>query len=1218
MRVIKRDGSFEDVSFDKVLRRIQVQCKDLGGVDPHGIAQRVCARIYDGVKTTELDELAAQMCASLVTEHPDYGVIASRLIVSNHQKNTSPSFSETMSVLYHSKDNHGDHTPRISDEVWSVVQSNKEKLNSVIDYERDYNFDYFGFKTLERSYLIKVDGRVIERPQHMWMRVALGIHGSDMKDAIETYQLMSTRHFTHATPTLFNAGTPRPQLSSCFVKGTMVYTDHGSKPIEAIKLGDQVLTHTGRFMPVTQLHVNNLVNRYLLDFKAYGTPEITATNNHGFMSLTTEQIKWGNACPQWNELEKLRVGDYIEVPHYEGEYVNVTVDVFDCLKGVRGNGRNISYNYTLEDNTITCKPTYTAANTDGRVFNHKHDTINRFWHVTEDFCKFIGIWYKTGSIINRYGEYACFAVPKGISFNIPIQTDTLEFVQTSGEHILGVQPITTYFNNGTCTVCFYSVQIGYIFDAFFKSTLHPLFHQLSPSHITSLVAGLVATKTQEVNKNNVVICMHQQQLMKDIFFLLRSRGTIASYSESFTLNNDFNHETTYNISVGQNIIDNNVLRINGRTFVRIERKMRSIKNDTVVYNIGVKEDHSYVVEGLVAKNCFLLAMEDDSIKGIFNTLNDIAEISKHAGGIGLHIHQIRATGSHIRGTNGESTGIIPMLRVFNATGRYVNQGGKRNGSIAVYLEPSHPDFEKFLDIRKNHGNIEERCLDLFTAAWLPDLFMKRVEMNELWSFFCPDECPGLADVYGEEYELLYTKYEKDGKARRTIKAQQLFMSIIKSQIETGTPYILYKDAANQKSNQKNLGTIKSSNLCSEILEFSSPEETAVCNLASIALPSFIEYDENDVATFNFTKLHDVTGVITKNLCKVIDKNFYPTEKCKRSNMRHRPIGIGVQGLADTYAIMRVAFDSPVAAELNKRIFETIYHGALTASMNISKRRSELRDEMERNATSDERKAEIRKHLNLTKEEEQLTSFRGAYVSFKGSPAQQGLLQFDLWGQSPSGFMWDWDTLKQDIKTYGLRNSLLLAPMPTASTSQILGFNECFEPFTSNIYQRRTLAGEFTIINKYLIRDLLEIGLWNVDMKNRILLGNGSIQHIQEIPEQIRTLYKTSWELKQRVLIDQAADRGIYICQTQSLNLFMEDPDFNKLSNMHFYSWKKGLKTGIYYLRTRPKAKTIAFSIDVNTTVRHNAGDTTEKTHKPHEDDVFVCTRDDPACTMCSA
>ena len=824
MRVQKRDGSYEDVSFDKVLRRIQTQCADLSGVDAHSIAQRVCTRIYDGVHTTELDELAAQMCASLVTEHPDYGMLASRLIVSNHQKNTSPSFSETMSIMWHARDVHDVHSPLISEELWNIVQANKEKLNSVIEYDRDFNMDYFGFKTLERSYLVRVNGKVVERPQHMWMRVALGIHGSDIKDAIETYTLMSSRYFTHATPTLFNAGTPRPQMSSCF----------------------------------------------------------------------------------------------------------------------------------------------------------------------------------------------------------------------------------------------------------------------------------------------------------------------------------------------------------------------------------------------------LISMED-SISGIFDTLSDVAEISKNAGGIGMHIHAVRAAGSHIRGTNGTSTGIIPMLRVFNATARYVNQGGKRNGSIAVFLEPSHPDFEKFLDIRKNHGNQEERCLDLFTAAWIPDLFMRRVEANEDWSLFCPDECPGLSDVYGEEYDKLYAFYESAGKARKTVKAQQLFLAMIKSQIETGTPYMLFKDAANAKSNQKNLGTIKSSNLCVEIMQKSDENETAVCNLASIALPTFV-YEEEATGTmmYDFDKLHAVAQVVTKNLNKVIDRNFYPTKKCERSNFRHRPVGIGIQGLADTFALMRIPFDSPEAAELNKRIFETIYHGALTASMNIAKKRHELRIELEDPATDAARCEEIRKHLHMTNEEEALTQYRGAYATFVGSPASEGKLQFDLWGAEPYGG-WDWAALKAEIAKYGIRNSLLVAPMPTASTSQILGFNESFEPFTSNIYQRRTLAGEFTVINKYLIRDLIKLGIWSVDLKNRILLGNGSVQHLEEIPQNIRDLYKTAWELKQRVIIDQSADRGIYVCQSQSLNLFVEDPEFNKLSNMHFYAWKKGLKTGMYYLRTRPKAKTIAFSIDAAA-----PGAAAVERKVDATSPVLACRKDDPNCMMCSA
>jgi ribonucleotide reductase alpha subunit len=992
MRVLKRDNTYEPISFDKVLRRIRNLCQNLKGVSPDEIAQKVCVRIYDGVKTSELDELAAQLCASLLTTHPDYGFLASRIIISNHHKNTSPSFSETMGLLFNAKDVHGVQNSLISQELWDIVKAHKSKLNSVIDYQRDFLFDYFGFKTLERSYLLKVDGKIVERPQHMWMRVALGIHGSDIKEALETYELMSQRYFTHATPTLFNAGTPRAQLASCFLLGT-----------------------------------------------------------------------------------------------------------------------------------------------------------------------------------------------------------------------------------------------------------------------------------------------------------------------------------------------------------------------------------------------------HDSITGIFKTVTDSAQISKYAGGIGIHIHDIRATGSHIRGTNGNSTGIIPMLRVFNNTARYVNQGGKRNGSIAMYLEPWHADIEAFLDIRKNHGSEEDRCRDLFTAMWIPDLFMKRVQENGEWSLMCPDESPGLSDAVGEEFQVLYEKYEAEGKFRKKIKAQQLWMAMLKSQIETGTPYLCYKDAANKKTNQKNLGTIKSSNLCvapetkiltnegyqeirtlenkevsvwngvewskttvqktnesaeliritfsegsvlectpyhkfhiqtklsqeicvnaqdltlgmqliewtspdniiykntiqsiektgrkdatycfnepkrhmgifngvitgncSEILEYSNQSSYATCNLASIALPSYIAYDgETGVPYYDFKKLHDIAQVITRNINKVIDRTFYPVPETESNNKQHRPIGIGVQGLANTFALMRMPFDSPEAAQLNKDIFETIYHGALTASMLIAKRREEMRTELDTPGIILKRKREITKYLQLIPEEVAMTKYRGAYSSFEGSPASQGQLQFDLWGEKAGGILWNWDELKGEIAKYGIRNSLLLAPMPTASTSQILGFNESIEPFTSNIYQRQTLAGEFVIINKHLIKDLLDAGLWNTDMKNRVFMAGGSIQAIQEIPENIRELYKTGWEMKQKVLIDQAADRGIYVCQSQSLNLFVEDPEFSKLSNMHFYGWKRGLKTGVYYLRTRPRAKITAFTIEppklVNTTSSQDITQvvgssnlnvspqraaaitaimTPPPVEPPTEEQIMACRLDNPeGCLMCGS
>ena len=784
MRVIKRNGEMEDVSFDKVLNRLKNLSAGLT-IDVTEIAQKVCSRIYDGVKTYELDELAAYLCSSLSIEHPDYSILASRIIVSNHHKNTSPSFSETIQTLYNNVDNHGDPIPLVSDELYNVVSKNKEKLNNCIDYQRDYLFDYFGFKTLERAYLLRVDKKIVERPQHMWMRVAIGIHGNDIKEVLQTYDLLSRKYFTHATPTLFNAGTNRPQLSSCF----------------------------------------------------------------------------------------------------------------------------------------------------------------------------------------------------------------------------------------------------------------------------------------------------------------------------------------------------------------------------------------------------LCSVNDDSVSGIFDTLKEVALISKYAGGIGLHIHQIRGNGSHIRGTNGTSNGIIPMLRVFNNTARYIDQAGKRLGSIAVYLETWHTDIESFLELKKNHGSEEDRCRDLFLALWISDLFMERVKAEGKWSLMCPDKCQGLSDVYGDEFKELYEKYESEGKYTKQINAQDLWFKILEAQIEQGVPYILYKDAANKKSNQKNLGTIKSSNLCAEVLIYSSPEETGVCNLASICLPSYVNNN-----AFDFDKLHEITKVITKNLNKVIDKNFYPVEKARRSNLKHRPIGIGIQGLADVFIQLRYPFESDEAKQLNKDIFETIYHAAVEASMELAKKRRGVINDI-KNINYKILDEDIKNYVNEFERDIANPKYIGAYSSFEGSPMSQGLFQFDLWDAPSSGSRYDWDKLRADVIEYGVRNSLLISPMPTASTSQIMGFNESFEPFTNNIFQRKTLSGEFIVINKYLINDLIDRGLWNKELKDTIILHEGSVQNIPEISDDLKAIYKTAWEIKQRHIIDMSADRGRYICQTQSLNIFMEEPDFQKLSSMHFYGHSKGLKTGSYYLRTRPKAKTQQFTID---------------------------------------
>ncbi len=796
MLVIKRDGRRESVKFDKITARLEKLCNELNPdfIKPVEIAKKVIDGLYDGVSTEQLDHLAAEVAATMTTRHPDFAKLAARIEISNLHKQTesSSSFFNTMKRLYtYMNPETGTNAGLISSEVFGIIQANAKRLDDAIDYNRDYNYDYFGFKTLERSYLIKLDGKIVERPQHMLMRVAVGIHKEDIDAAIETYDLMSQKWFTHATPTLFNAGTPKPQLSSCF----------------------------------------------------------------------------------------------------------------------------------------------------------------------------------------------------------------------------------------------------------------------------------------------------------------------------------------------------------------------------------------------------LLTMKDDSIDGIYDTLKQCAKISQSAGGIGLSIHNVRSKGSYIRGTNGTSNGIVPMLRNFDMTARYVDQGGgKRKGSFAIYLEPWHPDIFDFLDLKKNHGKEELRARDLFYAMWIPDLFMKRVQDNEYWSLLDPNECPGLCDTYGEEFERLYAKYEKEGKARKVVKAQELWFEILEAQIETGTPYMLFKDAANRKSNQKNLGTIRSSNLCTEILEYTSPDEVAVCNLASIALPRFVKAD----GTFDHQRLYEVTKVVTRNLNKVIDVNYYPVEEARRSNMRHRPVGIGVQGLADTFMEMSMAFESPEARRLNKDIFETIYYGAMETSMELAQK-------------------------------------EGAYETFEGSPVSKGIFQFDMWGVEPDSGRWDWFELKNKVKKHGVRNSLLVAPMPTASTSQILGNNECFEPYTSNLYVRRVLSGEFIVANKYLMRDLIGRGLWDDRMMNRIKADNGSVQNIPEIPEDIKTRYKTVWEISQKAIIDMAADRGAYICQSQSMNIHLKDPNFGKMTSMHFYAWQKGLKTGMYYLRTKAATDAIKFTVEKEqqeqTEVPPSTGGELERQNQA----AVQCSLDNPDdCEMCGS
>ena len=1242
MRVLKRNGKLEDVSFDKVLRRLSKLAQDIS-VDYFEIAKKVCSRIYDGVSTDLLDDLAANICSSLIVDNPDYDKLASRIAVSNHHKKTSWKFSETIEKLHAY-----DKNKLISDELYDIVKNNTEELNGHIDYEKDYDFDYFGFKTLEKSYLLSIDGQVIERPQDMWMRVSIAIHRDNIEKVLETYDCMSSKLFTHATPTLFNFGTKREQGSSCFVAGTPVYTvNRGPVPIENVEIGDKVITHTGSTKAVVQTHKNLLDGRQLFEVKVNETPAFRVTGNHRLFSITNEQLSWKES-PQWNSIEHLRIGDWIAIP---------------------------------------------------------------------------------------------------------------------------------------------------------KSSNKATFHEK--------------------------------------------------------------------------------IEIEGNIFLRIHSKSKV--NDDLpkhVYTLGVEDDHSYAISGLIAENCFLVNMQEDSVSGMYNTLQDCALISKFAGGIGLHIHNVRANGSLIRGTNGKSTGIVPMLRVYNDAARHINQAGKRNGSFAIYIEPWHADIEAFLDLKKNHGVESERARDLFYALWIPNIFMQRVQQNGKWSLMCPDQCPGLSDAFDDGdskmFTELYERYEEAGKFVKQVDAQDIWIKILEAQIETGTPYMLYKDHVNSKSNHKNLGTIKSSNLCvspetriltregyryigdledttvevfngtefsettvfktgtnqkllsvrtqdghmlrcthdheffieedgkerkvkasdlqggmrlashrlpvikddagmltmkyaythgflcgnlsgksrnaqsrcklgvvknytcslhqgrsrefllnddicqayefdeqktllvhkddrnllsrleydceqeyeseyvrialprdieekyyvpimhvfreriewisgllnsggkvdkstgdiyvynsdvsfmrdvcllvqtlgakavlvddaikfdivaifalknvgvktvhstpvpeferisephhdkidevfdygeitdtycfteklrnkgifngiltsqcSEIVQYTSPDEIAVCNLASVCLPSFVD---EETKSFDYDKLHYIVGIMTVNLNRIIDLNFYPVEKARISNMRHRPIGIGVQGLADVFFKLGIAYDSEEAKVLNERIFENIYYAALKASC-------------------------------------QLAEEEGAYETFVGSPASRGVLQHDMWSTDASALTCDWDGLKNNISKYGLRNSLVCAPMPTASTSQICGNTESFEPVHSNIFKRKTLAGEFIIVNKHLVRELIKLKLWSKSMKDTIIASDGSIQGISEIPEEVRGRYKTVWEIKQKRVIDMAADRGKFIDQSQSMNLYQSDPTFPKITRMHFYAWEKGLKTGMYYLRTRAKAAIQKFSLD---------------------------------------
>ena len=907
MQVIKRNGSKEDVSFDKVLNRIRIVAEGLE-VNPTLIAQRTLLRIYDGVKTSELDELAAQLSISLMTTNLDYGILASRMAISNHHRNTSDKFTDIVKSLTNQTiEKTGEKTSNVSDELIDICEKYGNQIDTKIDYTRDYLFDYFGFKTLEKlQYLLRdIKGKTVERPQHLFMRVALALWGSvDLDKAFETYDLLSQKFFIHATPTNFNAGTPRQQLSSCFLLS--MKSDSIIGIYDTLKDCAQISKYAGGI----GLHIH--------DIRAKGS----------------------------------------------------------LIRGTNGTSNGIV-----------------------PMLRNFNDTAR---YVDQCFTPDTLVYTESG------------AIP--ISEIVP------------GEKVL------------TSENKFYTV-------------LKQVIHEYSGKMYKIQIEG-----------SNIAVHVTEEHPILSVHSNNAPLATVLSQIKAGLKETEYNEVKT--LSVGDfTVFPNNVyVKITAITPTEYSGK---------VYDFEIDGPHDYTVAHL----------------GIAH-----------------------------------------------------NGGGKRNGSFAIYLEPWHADVEDFLMLKKNTGSEEERCRDLFYALWIPDLFMERVEKNTLWTLFCPSEAPGLSDVYGDEFRALYLKYEAEGRGRKQIEAQKLWFKVLDSQIETGTPYLLYKDAANKKSNQKNLGTIKSSNLCCEILEYSSPSESAVCNLASIGLPTYVDAKKR---SFDYEKLKEVVKVAIRNLNRVIDINFYPTPETKNSNMRHRPVGLGVQGLADVFALMRLSWESEKAADLNQRIFEHMYYAAVESSCKIAEK-------------------------------------EGTYSTYEGSPISKGQFQYDLWGVKPltekDGTL-DWAMLKEKVAKHGVRNSLLIAPMPTASTSQILGFNECFESFTSNIYTRRTLAGEFVVINKYLMRDLEKLGLWNEMMKQQIIVRNGSVQGIDQIPDSIQALYKTSWEIKQKVLIDMAVARGAFICQSQSMNLFVADPSYAKLTSMHFYSWKQGLKTGIYYLRTRAPVMAQKFTVD---------------------------------------
>ena len=1170
MHVVKRNGQKEPVSFDKVLRRIQKASRGLA-VHPDALAQRVLSQIFDGVKTTDLDELAAQLAASLSTQHPDYAALASSLTVSNHHRNTEYTFAEVIKMLANQMSEHtGEPIRYVSEDLEYVATSFGPTIEARIQYKRDYDFDYFGFKTLEKSYLLKdTKGRVLERPQHMWMRVSIALWSKgkdttvdDLNQAFETYDLMSQKIYTHATPTLFNAGTPRPQLSSCFLMAMAedsiagIYKSLGdcaaiSKYAGGIGLHCHNIRARGSLIKGTNGSSNGLVpmlrvfNNTARYVDQCFTPDTLVYTKNGPKAIEdigiTDMVLTSTGC---YENVKLPIrheysGKMLDIQIKNAVYpVRVTPEhQVLALKG-QAKGLNFSVIRNRLDKNIVKPEFYDAGellNSDFLVFpipKYEHDITS----ISEEDCRFYGILLGDG-FITRSGS--------GVCLNNTTKKATYEFVVDYLTNRGIKQNITT--EDKTVRLKWSTTNSGFkftaaqLYDANHQKRVDSSMLHLPLNKIKQIIRGIIETDGC-VGTKEIAVELSSYPLIEDLRYMLLRLGALTS---------GYERDRVGNVSTTRDIMT---------------------KLPTAVLRIPRTPEIMEMFPDAPDGEFFSYLRHHNNL---YSRIESITE-TEYSG----VVHDFEIEGPH------DYT--VAHLGIAH------NGGGRRNGSFAIYLEPWHADIEDFLKMKLNSGAEEERARDLFYALWIPDLFMKRVEEDGVWTLFCPNEAPGLADVYGDEFDALYTKYEKEGRGRKSVSAQKLWFKVLDSQMETGTPYLLYKDPANKKSNQKNLGIIKSSNLCTEIMEYSSPEETAVCNLASIALPAFVSEDNT---SFDFAKLRSVVGSVVKALNRVIDINYYPTPETRRSNMRHRPIGLGVQGLADVFARMRIAWETPEAAQMNQLIFEHIYYAAVEESIRL---------------------AEI----------------DGSYETFQGCPISQGLLQPDLWSVIPltekDGSL-DWMRLRR-VAVNGVRNSLLVAPMPTASTSQILGYTECFEPMTSNIYARRTLAGEYVVVNRYLMNDLMKRGLWTPSLKQQIIAQNGSVQGIAEIPEDIQALYKTSWELKQRTLIDMAAARGAFICQSQSLNLFMENPTYAKLTSMHFYGWKLGLKTGCYYLRTKAPVMAQKFTVDPrllqgSTSTNTDGADDTDSdedintapvtaTNKITNEDLDVCPA--TGCAMCSA